>query len=196
MMKRTTNVACWHSNTWWQYFYLQTFWGGGNHYIVCENAQDAPDLSSFGPFGYIAANGQGLMYPRLKQRIAAGESLVLLHNTGGVTQAFSSLRKAMLLPTGVPDSSDLLKSVELVSPQAWSRQFGLPEVHMMMELHQRAPMLLRTTVVAVDVMLDTSEIVLLTLTQCFSGGGGVPELGLGDAEMVSEAYACLASALQ
>ena len=43
-------------------------------------------------------------------------------------------------------------------------------------------MLFRTSVVSVDVMRDTSEDVLSTLTCCFSGGGGVPELGLGEAE--------------
>ena len=58
----------------WQYHYLQTFFGGGTHYIVCENANDSPDLSGFGPFGYISANGQALMFPRLKSRIMAGES--------------------------------------------------------------------------------------------------------------------------
>ena len=53
---------------------------------------------------------------------------------------------------------------------------------MLMELHQRAPMLLRTSCVAVDVMRDNSEEVLSTLTCCFAGGGGIPELGLGEAE--------------
>jgi len=168
----------------WQYHYLATFFGGGSHYIVCDNPNDAPDLSCLGPFGYIAANGQALMYPRLKQRIQAGESLVMLHNTGGVTQAFTSLRKAMLSSMPPPDASQLLNALELVSPAAWTKQFGLPEIHMMKELAQRAPMLLRTTVVAVDVMKDSSEETLSVLTCCFAGGGGVPELGLGEAEML------------
>lgn len=55
---------------------------------------------------------------------------------------------------------------------------------MLKELHQRAPMLLKNTVVAVDVMKDGSEDVLSTLCCCFSGGGGVPELGLGEAEVL------------
>ena len=33
-----------------------------------------------------------------------GESLVLLHNTGGVTQAFSSLRKGILSSMPPPDN--------------------------------------------------------------------------------------------
>merc|ERR1719421_1038279 len=53
---------------------------------------------------------------------------------------------------------------------------------MMLELNQRAPMVLKTTCVDVDVMKDSGEETLNTLTCCFSGGGGVPELGLGEAE--------------
>ena len=172
----------------WQYHYLATFPGvalfGGGHYIVLTTAHDAPDLSLLGPFGYIVANGQAMMYDRLKNRINNGDPLVMLHNTGGVTQAFASLRKAMLSKVPPPEPNDLIDAIELVSPQAWTRQFGLPEILMMKELNQRAPMLLRNTVVAVDIMRDGSEDVLNTVTCCFSGGGGVPELGLGEAEML------------
>ena len=77
----------------WQYSYLQTFFGAGTHYIVLDNPSDAPDLSGLGKIGYVVANGQGLMAPRLKQRIAAGESIVMLHNTGGVVQAWASLAR-------------------------------------------------------------------------------------------------------
>lgn len=165
----------------WQYHYLQAFCAGGTHYIVLDNPNDCPDLSSLAAYGFVCANGQGIMFERLKTRISAGEPIVMLHNTGGVVQAFASLRKAMLATSPAPEPSELLKKLELVSPQAWRDQFGLPEILMMKELHQRAPMLLRTSVVAVDVMKDTSEDVLSTLTCCFSGGGGVPELGLGEA---------------
>ena len=166
----------------WQYHYLQTFWGSGTHYIVLENHHDAPDLASLGPFGFVCANGQGIMFDRLKTRIQSGEPLVMLHNTGGVVQAFCSLRKAMLSQVPVPDSSELLEKLELVSPQAWAKDFGLPEILMMKELHQRAPMLLRNTCMQVDLLEDGSEKVLSVLTCCFAGGGGVPELGLGPAE--------------
>ena len=72
--------------------------------------------------------------------------------------------------------------LQLVSPENWSKKFGLPEILMMKELNQRAPQLLRKTCVQVDVLNDNSEDVLGVLTNCFSGGGGVPELGLGEAE--------------
>ena len=55
----------------WQYHYLATFFGGGSHYIVCDNPNDAPDLSCLGPFGYIAANGQALMCARTSRLTAA-----------------------------------------------------------------------------------------------------------------------------
>ena len=166
----------------WQYYYLQTFFNSGTHYIVLDHENDAPDLSGLGPFGYVCANGQAIMYDRLRTRIQSGESLVMLHNTGGVVQAFCSLRRGVLSKTPVPDSSELLEKLELVSPQPWAKNFGLPDILMIKELHERAPMLLRTTVLDVDLLEDNTEKVLQTLTCCFSGGGGVPELGLGDAE--------------
>ena len=166
----------------WQYHYLQTFFRSGSHYIILDNARDAPDLTPLGPFGYIALNGQEMMLERLKARIQAGSSIVMLHNTGGVVQAFASLRKAMLsFPP--PEADELLDKIELVSTAYWARTFGLPEILMLKELHERAPMLMRTSCVAVDVMKDNSEEVLSTFTCCFAAtGGGMPELGIGQAE--------------
>ena len=166
----------------WQYHYLQTFFRSASHYIILDNARDAPDLTPLGPFGYIALNGQEMMLERLKARIQAGSSIVMLHNTGGVVQAFASLRKAMLsFPP--PEADELLDKIELVSTAYWARTFGLPEILMLKELHERAPMLMRTSCVAVDVMKDNSEEVLSTFTCCFAAtGGGMPELGIGQAE--------------
>ena len=45
-----------------------------------------------------------------------------------------------------PEPEELLEKIELVSTAYWARTFGLPEILMMKELHQRAPMLLRNTV--------------------------------------------------
>ena len=166
----------------WQYHYLATFFGSASHYIVLDSHHDAPDLSCLAPFGFVCANGQGIMFDRLRTRIQNGEALVMLHNTGGVVQAFASLRQAILEQFPVLDDSELLDRLELVSPQKWAQEFGLPEVLMVKELHQRAPMLLRTSIVSVDTMRDTSEDVLSAITCCFSSGGGIPELGLGEAE--------------
>ena len=93
--------------------HAQTFPGCGTHYIVLENANDAPDLTCLGGTGYVAANGQLLMYERLKTRIQSGCKIVMLHNTGGVVQAFASLRKAMLSVFPPPEPSQLLKLMEV-----------------------------------------------------------------------------------
>ena len=168
----------------WQYHYLATFNTSGTHYIILDDPDDCPELGTLGKKGYVVANGQGLMVDRLRQTIQAGEPLVMLHNTGGVTQAFASLREGIVNSKPLPPTArELLeKHLELVSPAAWAIKFGLPEALMMLELNQRAPMLLRTGCVSVDVMRDESDSVIKTLTVCFAGGDGIPELGLGEAE--------------
>lgn len=101
----------------WQYHYLQTFFGMGTHYIVLETPNDAPNLGCFGQFSYIAANGQGMMFDRLKTCIRSGQNLVMLHNTGGVTQAFAALRQGMLSGVPPPDSTELLNIVSQPSAE-------------------------------------------------------------------------------
>ena len=66
----------------WQYHWLQTCFGGGTHYVLLDTFADDFDASAFGPRGIICANGQGMMFDRLKGRIQNGEALVMLHNTG------------------------------------------------------------------------------------------------------------------
>ena len=40
--------------------------------------------------------------------------------------------------SGVAQAQQLMENhMELVSPEAWSKDFGLPEIHMMKELNQR-----------------------------------------------------------
>lgn len=56
----------------WQYHYLQTFFASGTHYVILDCADDCPDFTSLGPSGTVVANGQGMMFPRLKGRIIVG----------------------------------------------------------------------------------------------------------------------------
>ena len=49
-------------------------------------------------------------------------------------------------------------------------------------LADRAPHLFRKHIVSVDIMTDSEEQALQVITGCFATGGGVPELGLGNAE--------------
>ena len=61
--------------------------------------------------------------------------------------------------------------------------FGLPEMLMLFEKWQRAPDYLMKQVQTADVMKKTAEQLLNLFTGCFSASaGGVPELGLGNAE--------------
>ena len=50
---------------------------------------------------------------------------------------------------------------ELTSGEAWTKLFGLPEIVLLKELHRRAPVLLKNTIMSVDVIADTSEQVLV-----------------------------------
>ena len=76
---------------------------------------------------------------------------------------------------------DLLLSSE-EKAEAWMRAFGLPEILMLFELWQRSSAFLRGQLQMVDVMKLSAENLLDTFTGCFSSPGGVPELGLGNAE--------------
>jgi hypothetical protein len=126
----------------WSYHYEQTAFGSGTHYIFLESLNDTFDISPFGPAGFVVANGQGARslartlqhdlycalrgrararaggaYERLKARILNGRALVMLHNTGGVTQAFGSLHRALLSSYFDVSVSALLQRIELVSPE-------------------------------------------------------------------------------
>jgi len=169
----------------WQYHYLQSAFAAGTHYVLISSFNDSFDVDALGPAGFILANGQGMAYERVKARIQAGSALVMIQNTGGVVQAFASLHRGMLSSVPPPDTITLLGKLELVSPERWSSNFGVTEINILKELNQRAPQLLRKTIVQVDLLNDSSEEVLATLSNCFSGGTSMPELGLGEAEVLT-----------
>ena len=79
---------------------------------------------------------------------------------------------------------DLLLASEAEAPEQWMLNFGLPEILLLFELYQRAPDYLRRQLHTKDVMKQNAEDLLDLYTECFSGGGGgIPELGLGSAEV-------------
>ncbi|KAL1524658.1 hypothetical protein AB1Y20_019545 [Prymnesium parvum] len=170
----------------WMYHYSESVFSGGTHYIILDRAEDMFDIDVLGPVGNVVAHGGTLAYRRLRKNIQTGRPTVMLHNTGGATQAFGSVHRALyphLNSREIPDAAVLLKRVEVVSTEKWAKSFGIPEVVMMRDLAERAPQLFRKTVVTVDMVADTAEDVLETLTACFaSGAGGVPELGLAGAD--------------
>ena len=162
----------------WQYHYLQSIFGGGTHYIFLGGLDDTFDYARVGPLGYICANGQGMAFRRMKERLSRADNMVMIHNTGGVVQAFASLHRAMLSQVPLPTTEELLKGVELVSPEAWTKEFGTEEVGILTGLYSCNPMLLKRTITQVDVLADSSEEVLARMTDCFSArrmGGELPQ---------------------
>ena len=91
-------------------------------------------------WGKSAAHGGSAAYRRLRDKIQSGQPLVMLYNTGGVTQAFASIHRA--LQQGKTNSRDIVPALEVVSKENWAANFGIPEIMMMQELAQRAPLLL------------------------------------------------------
>jgi hypothetical protein len=104
-----------------------------------------------------------------------------------VTQAFASLIRGLAESeeNGVKEISaeQLGNRMEIVSKDKWAKTFGYPEIIMMKELNKRAPQLFKKTIVTVDIIHDSADEALGIMTGCFaSPDGGIPELGLGDAE--------------
>ena len=78
---------------------------------------------------------------------------------------------------------EIARRLEITSEERWAANFGIPEIMMFKEISSRAPILFKKTIVTVDLIQDSAEGVLTTVTGCFAaGGGGIPELGLGNAE--------------
>ena len=110
----------------WAYHYSQTLFGSGSHYLLFDEDDDgegadpyastppcllpllppplpppspppAPDLRTLLKSGTLCANGESAAWcERLKRTLLTGAPLAMLSNTGGVTQAFASLHKAMI----------------------------------------------------------------------------------------------------
>uniref|UniRef100_A0A7S3JU93 Uncharacterized protein n=1 Tax=Aureoumbra lagunensis TaxID=44058 RepID=A0A7S3JU93_9STRA len=172
----------------WMYHYSETIYGSGTHYIFLGSNDDSFPIEALqAPIGTVCAHGGSAAYGRLRSTILSGQPLVMLANTGGVTQAFSSCHRAILERSKSKESNnstcDILSKIEIVSNENWAKHFGIAEIMFMLELHERAPLLFKKTIVAVDLIESSAEEVLSILTGCFSSiDGGIPELGLGSAE--------------
>ncbi|GMH70018.1 hypothetical protein TrST_g14150 [Triparma strigata] len=171
----------------WGYHYQSCCFTSGTHYIILDGDESSFPSQALGTVGFVCAHGSTRAYQRLRAVIQAGRPLVMMNNTGGVTQAFASLHKALM--KGQADgemltSNELLDKIEIMNNvDQWTKTFGIPEIMMFRELAQRAPMLFQKTIVVVDLVKDSAEDVLGTVTGCFAASGsGVPELGIGNAE--------------
>ncbi|KAK3283599.1 hypothetical protein CYMTET_8687 [Cymbomonas tetramitiformis] len=174
----------------WMYHYTQYIFHPGTHYIITEKEEQEFPFEFMAPFGKIFAHGGSAAYSRMYQWLSRGKPSVLLFNSGGVTQAFGSLHNDVI-KRHKHDSVDIMKSLQIVSSEDWTNQFGVADIMMFHELKQRAPLLMRKSIVVVDVVTDSAEEVLEAITSCFSQvAAGIPELGLGSAEtdVVYEAW--------
>ena len=156
----------------WWYHYLQTLYSSGTHYILLEKGEDDFDLSTCcGPLGFVCAAGGVFMRDRLVRRFELGQPVVMLHNSGGITQSYASLLRAIVREPNAP-ADRLLDKVEVPVTKSWASEIGMPEILMMKELMARAPALFQTTIVTVDLLEDNAESVLQTLTAAFEGVAG------------------------
>lgn len=166
----------------WETHYLQNIFSYGTHHLLFQDPGDALSVEDLGRIGCVFSNGSDDLCARLRSRIESGTPLVMMYNTGGATQAFGSMQR-MLQHGPSPSASIMLAKAEICSTDAWTETFGLPEIMGMKQLKARAPNIFRKTVVSVDLIHDTEDEILETITACFSAvDGGLPELGLGDAE--------------
>ena len=166
----------------WAYHYTRTLFNGGSLYLVFDEDECAPDLrqQSLVRTATFCANGECAPWcERLKRLIKGGSPVLMLHNTGGVTQAFASLRAAMLdegrgAAASKKDPSKarqaLLGRIEIVdAAQPWTTQFGMPEISMMQELQTAKPTTLSTRVVSCDALGETPDAFVGRLTACLLG---------------------------
>ena len=176
-----------HPNRKWRYYYIDGLFRNATHYIIKTNDADEFDIEGFARSGFVYAHGDTRTYKRLRANIQQGKQLVMLHNSGGVTTAFSWLQRVMAFARP-PPAPDVLRAplkflISNLSKANWVHDFGVPEVIMMKGLAERAPLLFRTGIASVDILTDSEEHMLAVIEGSFSSVGGVPELGLGSAEV-------------
>jgi hypothetical protein len=82
----------------WQYYYQMTLFGGGSHYVLLGDTNAIFPINTLAPTGSVCAHGGTAAYSRLRGLVMKGMPTVMLYNSGGVTQAFSSVHNAIMCP--------------------------------------------------------------------------------------------------
>ena len=171
----------------WRYLYVDALFRSGTHIVIKNNDRDVFNVEELGSLGFLYAHGDTRTFKRLRANIQQGRPIVMLHNSGGVVTAFSWLQRVMAHMRPPPQTNELQGPLRYLianlSTATWTLDFGVPEIIMMRSLAERAPMLFRKNVVSVDILTRSEEQVLEVITGCFAQAGGVPELGLGNAEV-------------
>ena len=91
--KLSSKMPCEPAKPW-----QKTTFGSGTHYVFLRSPSggDAFPLDAAFPMGSVVAHGGTMAYKRIRAQIQTGNPMVMLYNSGGVTQAFASLHRAML----------------------------------------------------------------------------------------------------
>ena len=183
-----------HEKKHWSYFYRSFIYGSGTHYIFVEKkGNNVP--KTFGPYGYLFSAGGNREHKLIKRTVRSGKPTLIINNTGGLTQAFATLRKAMVyhfnsqkanskLPVKL-ELSDILSYLQIhCNDERWAYEFGAPDIDLCTEVLDRAEYIFRRIILELDVCNDSAEEMLSVMTGCFANAGsdGIPELGLGKAE--------------
>ena len=184
--RKSHNNTC-DPNRKWRYFYIDGIFRSATHIVLKNNDIDSFNVEEIGSLGFLYAHGDSRTYKRLRANIQQGKPIVMLHNSGGVVTAFSWLQRVMAHMRPPPMVSELQGPLRFLianlSKANWTFDFGVPEIIMMRSLAERAPMLFRKNIVSVDILTRSEEEMLEVITGCFAQAGGVPELGLGNAEV-------------
>jgi hypothetical protein len=146
------------------YHYHRGIFARGTHYIFMESTDDQFPVEALGSMGSVLAHGGTSAYHRIRKGMQSGSRAVLLYNSGGVTQAFSSVLRTLVNHPEISVSTVASKHVDIVSNENWAQTFGVPEIVMMKELDKRAPLLYKKAIVTVDIVEDSAEHVLHTMT--------------------------------
>ena len=161
----------------WAYHYAQTVFSKGTHFMIFDEDDDAPDLRAGHGLraGTICANGESTnFFDRLKRQIAfAGVSaapIVLLRNTGGATQTFTSLLRAMFEGKGAEKRgpNELLGQLQILDrEQPWAAGFGVPEISMLQDLYVRNREAFLYSIADMDVLTETADCLAAKMDACF-----------------------------
>jgi len=130
----------------WRVFYDAQLFASGTHYIIFDQVEvkGKPIISTLGTLGTIFINGSTDEHKKLVETIQEGSPILLLESTGGVTQAFAYVMKAVKLMRTKWDIDFVLRLVTEYRQRAakgeakdtkklpkGERQLVLPNIHLL-----------------------------------------------------------------
>ena len=151
----------------WSYFYDDSMFSSGTHYVIKNRDLDDFSISSItSSSSYLYAHGDRRTCQRLRTHIQQGHQIVMLYNSGGISQIFSWLQRVMAHSSSPPSIVRMRDPLELLlsAVPAARGMVGVPEMLIFQTLAERAPHIFRKNIVSVDLLLDNGKY------QRFEGG--------------------------